>query len=91
MCPWYRYDVLMTANKPVGNYWLTAAVVNGTRLGSPAGYGVLRYVGANASALPSEPIKQPETVPAWSPAFLNQVWHSLDIHPLCSPSLAIWC
>ncbi|CAL8462933.1 g2467 [Coccomyxa elongata] len=61
-----RYDVLLKADRPVGNYWLTALVVNSTRTGSPAGYGVLRYAGANESLLPWEPILQPESVPAWT-------------------------
>jgi hypothetical protein len=65
--------VLLKADQPVGNYWLDVVVVNGTRTGSPAGYGVLRYVGANATMLPQEPILQPETVPAWPLSFYKQV------------------
>ncbi|KAK9907756.1 hypothetical protein WJX75_009340 [Coccomyxa subellipsoidea] len=61
-----RYDVLLKADRPVGNYWLSAVVVNATRTGSPAGYGVLRYAGANASMLPTDPIPQPESVAPWT-------------------------
>ncbi len=60
-----RYDVLLQANQPRGNYWINALAVNATRVGSPGGYGVLRYAGANAT-LPSDPILQPESIPAWS-------------------------
>ena len=58
----------------MGNYWLSALVVNATRTGSPAGYGVLRYAGANASALPSDPILQPESVPAWTFGTVSKVF-----------------
>ena len=60
-----RYDVLLHANQPPGNYWISALAQNATRVGSPGGYGVLRYAGA-PSALPSEPIAQPESIPAWT-------------------------
>ena len=38
-----RYDVLLTANQPVDNYWLSALVQY--RTGSPAGYAVISYAG----------------------------------------------
>ena len=60
-----RYDILLQANQPVGNYWIIVMAVNSTRTGSPAGYGVLRYASANQT-LPSDPILQPESLPAWS-------------------------
>ena len=68
-----RYDVLLKADRPVGNYWLSAVVVNATRTGSPAGYGVLRYVGANASMLPTDPIPQPESVAPWTFGTVSKV------------------
>lgn len=71
-----RYDVLLKADKPVGNYWLTALVVNSTRIGSPAGYGVLRYAGANETLLPWEPILQPESLPAWTFGTVSKVYLS---------------
>ena len=61
----YRYDVLLHANQPPRNYWISALAQNATRTGSPGGYGVLRYADA-PSALPSEPIMQPESIPAWT-------------------------
>ena len=60
-----RYDVLLKADQPVGNYWLSAVVVNGSRTGSPAGYGVLRYAGADNGSLPEQPPPQPESVAPW--------------------------
>ena len=60
-----RYDVLLHANQPPRNYWISALAQNATRVGSPGGYGVLRYAGA-PSVLPSEPIMQPEGTPAWT-------------------------
>ena len=38
-----RYDVLLTANQPIENYWLSALVQY--RTGSPAGYAVISYAG----------------------------------------------
>lgn len=58
--------MLLRADQPVGNYWLSAVVVNGTRTGSPAGYGVLRYAGADNASLPEQPLPQPESVAPWN-------------------------
>ena len=60
-----RYDVLLHANQAPRNYWISALAQNATRVGSPGGYGVLRYAGA-PSALPSELTVQPESIPAWT-------------------------
>ena len=68
-----RYDVLLKADQPPSAYWLSAVVVNGTRTGSPAGYGVLRYAGVNSSELPTQPLLQPETVKPWPLTFYRQV------------------
>ncbi|KAK9837176.1 hypothetical protein WJX81_008696 [Elliptochloris bilobata] len=72
-----RYDVLLKANQAPGNYWLTARPQ--FRPGSAAGYGVLRYSGANASALPASPAPQPDTLAPWTLAQLNQVRLSADL------------
>lgn len=66
-----RYDVLLKADQAPGNYWLSARPQ--FRPGSAAGYGVLRYAGANASALPASPPPQPDTLAPWTLAQLNQV------------------
>lgn len=65
-----RYDVLLTANAPVGNYWIT--VQPQYRLGAPNGYGILHYKGAPPT-LPQGPIPQPGAVKPWSLPQLNQV------------------
>ncbi|KAL4428183.1 hypothetical protein ABPG75_002272 [Micractinium tetrahymenae] len=58
-----RYDVLLTANKAAGNYWIATSVQ--FRPGSPSGYAVLRYKGA-AEALPTTPLPQPGSVTPWT-------------------------
>lgn len=73
----YRYDVLLQANQPVGNYWINVLAKNATRTGSPGGYGVLRYAGANLT-LPSAPILQPESIPGWDFGTLDEVNICLD-------------
>ncbi|PSC72468.1 L-ascorbate oxidase-like [Micractinium conductrix] len=57
-----RYDVLLTADQPAGNYWISTHVQY--RPGSPSGYAVLHYRGA-ADALPTTPPPQPQTVGPW--------------------------
>jgi Multicopper oxidase len=69
-CCLYRYDVLLKADQPVGSYWITAQVQ--FRTGSPSGYGVLRYKGANDS-LPSSPSPPPDTFPPWTLDELQEV------------------
>ncbi len=66
--------MLLRADQPPGSYWLSAVVVNGTRTGSPAGYGVLRYASVNDSSLPTQPLLQPESVTPWPLSFYKQVW-----------------
>ena len=61
---WFRYDVLLEANQPAGNYWINVLATNTTRVGAPGGYGVLRYADAD-EALPPDPIMQPESAPMW--------------------------
>ena len=63
--------MLLKADQAPGSYWLSARPQ--FRPGSAAGYGVLRYAGANASALPASPPPQPDTLPPWTLAQLNQV------------------
>ncbi|KAL3136665.1 hypothetical protein ABBQ38_005906 [Trebouxia sp. C0009 RCD-2024] len=65
-----RYDVLLTANASVGNYWIT--VQPQYRLGSPNGFGVLRYEGA-APTLPQGPVSQPGAVKPWSILQIDEV------------------
>ena len=72
-----RYDVLLQASQPVGNYWINVLAKNATRTGSPGGYGVLRYAGANLT-LPSAPILQPESIPGWDFGTLDKVNICLD-------------
>lgn len=66
----HRYDVLLTANKAPGNYWIS--VTPQYRLGTPSGYGVLHDAGADA-ALPTTPTPQ-GTVAPWA---LEQVGSTL--------------
>ena len=63
--------MLLKADQPAGNYWISSRPQY--RVGSAAGYGVLRYAGANASALPGSPAPQPDTLAPWSLAQLAQV------------------
>ena len=63
--------MLLKADQAPGNYWLSARPQ--FRPGSAAGYGVLRYAGANASALPASPPPQPDTLAPWTLAQLAQV------------------
>ncbi len=58
-----RYDVLLTANATAGNYWVTAQPQY--RMGSPNGFAVLQYAGANET-LPATPTPQPGAVEPWS-------------------------
>ena len=74
--------MLLKADQPVNNYWLSAVVVNNTRTGSPAGYGVLRYVGANDSALPEQPLLQPESVTPWNFTTYKEVLPASYLSPL---------
>ena len=62
----YRYDVLLTANASVGNYWISAQPQY--REGSPSGFAVLQYVGAaEGSGLPQTATPQPGSVQPWTP------------------------
>ncbi|KAG2501799.1 hypothetical protein HYH03_000299 [Edaphochlamys debaryana] len=57
-----RVDVLLTANQPAANYWITVA--SQFRTGAPAGYAMLSYAGANATVLPATPVPQPANITA---------------------------
>lgn len=70
LCLCCRYDVLLTANASVGNYWIT--VQPQYRLGSPNGFGILRYEGAPPT-LPQGPTPQPGTVKPWTLSQIDQV------------------
>ncbi|DBA96798.1 TPA: hypothetical protein ACH3X3_012965 [Trebouxia sp. C0006] len=60
-----RYDVLLTANATVGNYWVTAQPQY--RMGSPNGFAVLQYEGADETlGLPATPTPQPGAVAPWT-------------------------
>lgn len=65
-----RYDVLLTANASVGNYWIT--VQPQYRLGSPNGFGILHYEGAFPS-LPQTATPQPGATNPWSLPQIAQV------------------
>ena len=77
-CLWCRYDVLLTANASVSNYWIT--VQPQYRLGSPNGFGVLRYEGA-APTLPQGPVPRPGSVKPWSISQIDKVTSSAYIVP----------
>lgn len=66
-----RYDVLLKADQAPGNYWISSRPQ--FRTGSAAGYGVLRYSAANASALPASAAPQPDTLKPWTVQQLEQV------------------
>ncbi|GAB4813291.1 hypothetical protein N2152v2_000337 [Parachlorella kessleri] len=66
-----RYDVLLKADQAPGNYWVSSHVQ--FRPGSPSGYGVLRYAGADNSTLPTDPLPQPGEVAPWSQELLNSL------------------
>ncbi len=60
-----RYDVLLAANATVGNYWVTAQPQY--RMGSPNGFAVLQYEGADETlGLPATPTPQPGAVAPWT-------------------------
>lgn len=65
-----RYDVLLKADQPLGNYWISSQVQ--FRNGSPSGYAILRYKGAK-EALPSVPLPQPGSVAPWTPQQENKL------------------
>ena len=73
-----RYDILLNATQPIGNYWINVLAEKGSRVGSPGGYGVLRYAGSNVT-LPTSPIAQPESISGWSSSTLNNVSSSCDL------------
>ena len=57
--------MLLTANATVGNYWVTAQPQY--RMGSPNGFAVLQYEGANETlGLPATPTPQPGAVEPWT-------------------------
>ncbi|GIL81975.1 hypothetical protein Vretimale_1452 [Volvox reticuliferus] len=58
-----RLDVLLTADQPPANYWITVAPQY--RIGAPAGYAVLNYKGVNTSTFPSSPPPQPVNITPW--------------------------
>ncbi|PNH03771.1 Serine/threonine-protein kinase DCLK3 [Tetrabaena socialis] len=75
---WRRLDVLLTADQPPANYWIT--VVAQYRAGSPAGYAVLHYAvptvngstvngstaaNISAAAFPTTPPPQPASIAPW--------------------------
>ncbi|GIL43898.1 hypothetical protein Vafri_1486 [Volvox africanus] len=58
-----RLDVLLTADQPPANYWITVAPQY--RTGAPSGYAVLNYKGVNASTFPLSPAPQPINITSW--------------------------
>ena len=80
-----RYDVLLTANASVGSYWISSQPQY--REGSPSGYAVLQYDGADSNALPTGATPQPESEAPWTPAqtakvrmrsFMGCHWSRMD-------------
>ena len=71
VCATRRVDVLLTADQPVDNYWIT--LLQQYRKGSPNGYAVLHYEGAENATLPATPAPQPSTVSPWTLAQTNSV------------------
>ena len=70
MVLWRRYDVLLTANATVGNYWIS--VQSQYRMGTPSGFAVLHYQGA-PGALPQTTVSQPGSVKPWTIPQINSV------------------
>lgn len=81
-----RYDVLLTANNAIANYWIS--VHSQYRLGSPSGYAVLRYVNATSGVFPLTPTPQPGLVAPWNLTRLNAlaINANLTTTPLASPA-----
>ncbi len=66
--------MLLTANATVGNYWVTAQPQY--RMGSPNGFAVLQYEGANETlGLPATPTPQPGAVEPWTEPQAAMVSH----------------
>lgn len=66
-----RIDVLLTANQPVDNYWIT--MTQQYRKGAPNGYAILHYEGAPNYTLPDTPVPQPGSIPPFTLAEAGQV------------------
>ena len=74
-----RYDVLLTANASIGNYWITAQPQY--RMGSPNGFAILQYEGA-PPGLPLDPTPQPGSAKPWSIPQIDEV----IIEQICCPA-----
>ncbi|KAJ6592846.1 Cupredoxin [Mycena capillaripes] len=73
-----RYSIVVTANQPVGNYWINTILTGGNpshnlNLNSTLGRGILRYKGAPAQE-PTGPMTQ-------GPAVQNPL-QEVNLHPL---------
>ena len=79
--------MLLTATAPVGNYWVSAQPQ--FRMGSPSGFAILRYEGANQTILPVGLPPQPGSVKPWTPDQAARVKRCQRIHeklPQCLPT-----
>ncbi|KAJ6569737.1 Cupredoxin [Mycena vulgaris] len=73
-----RYSVVVTANQPVGNYWINTILTGGnpahnSNLNATLGRGILRYDGA--------PAQEPTTPMTLGPADQN-ILEEVNLHPL---------
>ena len=66
-----RLDVLLTADQPAGNYWIS--LTQQYRLGAPMGFAVLHYNGSAADTLPPTPNPQPTNITLFTAADINEV------------------
>ena len=70
-----RLDVLLTADQPVSNYWIS--LTQQYRLGAPMGFAVLHYNGSAADTLPPNPNPQPTNITLFTASDINEVRTSL--------------
>ncbi|KAJ6617294.1 Cu-oxidase-domain-containing protein [Mycena sp. CBHHK59/15] len=73
-----RYSIVVTANQPVGNYWINTILDGGNpahnlNLNATLGRGILRYKGA--------PAQEPTTPMTLGPAIQNML-EEVNLHPL---------
>ncbi|CAK5282922.1 unnamed protein product [Mycena citricolor] len=70
-----RYSFILTANQPIGNYWIRANPNNGpTGFAGGINSAILRYIGANNS----EPTTSQDTS-------VNGLVNEVNLHPLVDP------
>ncbi|KAG6827038.1 laccase [Tricholoma furcatifolium] len=69
-----RYSVVVTANQPIGNYWLRAQSSSGpTTFDGGLNSAIFRYLGANTTAEPT------------TNSTISNTLNEVDLHPLDNP------